>query len=246
MTSRPIDIPTRETVAFLASHLRPGASVLEIGCGLGHVGSELQRLGHRVVGIDADAEVVDRANARGFAAIRAAWPEFEDGRFDAVAFTRSLHHISALEPAIEKVRDVLVPEGLLLIEDFAFDAVERSALEWLGSTVRSERARSLIDPREGELVSVLLATSDVEPVWRERHARFDLHSMPAMLDAVSRRFEVKSTRNVPYLYRYFVPVLPESREAAELVEDVFREESRLAKIAAFAPIGRRIMATPRA
>ncbi len=46
-TKKPIDIPTRETFNFLSSHLHPGATVLEIGCGDGEVASELTRKGSR-------------------------------------------------------------------------------------------------------------------------------------------------------------------------------------------------------
>ena len=37
MSRRPIDVPTRETVEFLAAHLTHGARLLEVGCGGGEV-----------------------------------------------------------------------------------------------------------------------------------------------------------------------------------------------------------------
>jgi hypothetical protein len=44
---RPIDIPTRETADFLASHLQSSSTLLEVGCGDGDVAAELARRGHR-------------------------------------------------------------------------------------------------------------------------------------------------------------------------------------------------------
>jgi SAM-dependent methyltransferase len=53
--NRPIDIPTRATADFLASHLPGGAELLEVGCGEGDVAAELARRGYRMTAIDADA-----------------------------------------------------------------------------------------------------------------------------------------------------------------------------------------------
>ena len=43
---------------------RPGAAVLDAGCGTGRVAIELARRGHRTVGIDVDAELLDRARGK--------------------------------------------------------------------------------------------------------------------------------------------------------------------------------------
>ena len=53
-TKKPIDIPTRETFNFLSSHLHPGATVLEIGCGdgegcLGTYAEGISLMGRRIV-----------------------------------------------------------------------------------------------------------------------------------------------------------------------------------------------------
>lgn len=39
----------------------PGARILDAGCGPGRVGAELHRRGHRVVGVDADAQLIAAA-----------------------------------------------------------------------------------------------------------------------------------------------------------------------------------------
>jgi hypothetical protein len=46
---------------------------------------------------------------------------------------------------------------------------------------------------------------------------------------------------VAYLYRYLVPALPETGEAAQIVEQVKCEEERRAAAGAIVPIGRRMV-----
>src|SRR3989344_4882834 len=56
-----------ETVALLAIfwerelHLRTGAQVLDVGCGIGHVGIELARRGYAVTGVDINRLFLQRA-----------------------------------------------------------------------------------------------------------------------------------------------------------------------------------------
>lgn len=122
----PIDVATAETLTFLTQHLPRSAQVIEVGSGKGHVAKALQDRGYRVVGLDADSATVVAAKERGAPVIQAAWPEFESVPVDAIAFTRSLHHVGDLRHAVQKARDTLKPQGKLLVEDFAFDAVDKA------------------------------------------------------------------------------------------------------------------------
>jgi SAM-dependent methyltransferase len=67
--NQPTDVPTRETLMFLLSHLPVGAEILEIGCGEGRVACELLKRGYRVTGLDSDPEIVARAKRRGVPAV---------------------------------------------------------------------------------------------------------------------------------------------------------------------------------
>ncbi len=118
----PIDVPTRETVDFLRAHLPPGASLLEIGCGPGDVALAMTRMGYQVHGVDPDADAVATARDRGVVVSQASWPEtpLEPFPVDAVAFTRSLHHVSQLEASVREAARWLRPGGQVLVEDFAF------------------------------------------------------------------------------------------------------------------------------
>src|SRR4030095_6594699 len=70
IAKRPSDVPTRETLGFLKSHVPVGANILEIGCGEGQVASELLSHGYHVTALDSDPEVIARARKRRVSAVR--------------------------------------------------------------------------------------------------------------------------------------------------------------------------------
>lgn len=239
---KPIDVPTRETVAFLASHLHLGAEVLEVGCGKGHVASELSGRGYPVIGLDSNPEVIAQAQTRGVRAVVASWPAFDGPPVDAIALTRSLHHISPLREAVRKARELLRPAGSLLVEDFAFDEMNAATIQWFLNVLRSQSGTALIRAVPGELVTDLLRANDPVVAWRQSRVH-ELHSMAAMKQAVEEYFTVRETQSVPYLYRYLVPVLTETPDAAAFVETVLQKEARLGQRREIVLIGRRIVGT---
>lgn len=241
---KPVGIPTRETAAFVTEHLRPGTKVLEIGCGEGYVAFELQDRGFEVTGLDADPDSVLRAAEIGVNAICGDWPEVVVPEFDAVAFTRSLHHIEDLSGAIEKTADVLPDGGVLLLEDFAFNATDRKTMDWFLKLIHSKPISFLISPNPDEFVTRMLAAENPLKEW-EHDKHHDLHSAESMRKAISKLFDIELEQHGPYFYRYLVPVFPETIEAAALVEQVLTEEKTLGSIGEILLIGRRIVAVKR-
>jgi SAM-dependent methyltransferase len=242
IAKQPIDVPTRETLIFLTSRIPVGAEILEIGCGEGRVACELLRRGYRVTGPDLDPKVIARAQVRGVPAIVGSWPQFGSSvSFDAIAFTRSLHHISPLREAISRARELLKPRGSLLIEDFAFEEVDETTIDWFAKVLRSKQAMALITPIAGQLVTELLSSMDV---W-QRNRGHDVHSITTMNEAIAERFVPHETGSVPYLYRYLIPVLAETSKAASFVSDVFQQETLLGQRGEVVLLGRRIVASPR-
>lgn len=240
----PIDIPTRETVAFVSSHLPAGATMLEVGCGAGQVASELLRLGYRVTGLDSEQEMITQAQARGVPTVLASWPAFDSAPVEAIAFTRSLHHIHPLRPAVKKARALLQPDGLLLLEDFAFAETNEATIRWFLEIIGSQTGQALINPVPGAFVTELLGSKEPVAFWHGDHDH-ELHSMEAMTQAITGYFVVGEIQSVPYLYRYLVPVLPKTSEAAAFVEEVLQEEARLGDCRGIILIGRRLVASVR-
>ncbi|MEK6321936.1 MAG: class I SAM-dependent methyltransferase [Acidobacteriota bacterium] len=241
---KPINVPTRATIEFIASHLPPGTAILEVGCGEGHVALELLNRGYDVIGVDSNQEVITRAQERGVPTLQASWLEFGSAPVDAIVFTRSLHHISPLQKAVGKAREVLRASGMLLVEDFAFDEADKRTINWFLEVLGSQAGKVLIAPVPGELVTDLLGSEDPAAVWHQSHDHA-LHTTAVMTQAIAEYFIIRETQSVPYLYRYLVPVLPETAEATLFVEEVFREETRLEERGEGVLIGRRIVGLPK-
>jgi ubiquinone/menaquinone biosynthesis C-methylase UbiE len=130
----------REKTLDLAS-VKPGESVLDIGCGTGTLAiAAKQRVGRtgKVYGVDASPEMLARAGKKANKAgaevvfksgIVEALP-FPDGQFDAVLSTVMLHHLGrkAGQECTHEVRRVLKPGGRVLAVDFAKPAQGKRGL----------------------------------------------------------------------------------------------------------------------
>ena len=104
----------------------PGARVLDLGCGGGHVAFAAAEAGAAVTAYDLSAEMLaavtaeagrrrlDRIETRQGAA--EALP-FADAAFDVVATRYSAHHWRDVPAALEEMRRVLKPGGLLIVCD---------------------------------------------------------------------------------------------------------------------------------
>lgn len=122
----------------------PGSRVLDIGTGTGHTGLAFAEAGASVVGLDLTPAML--AQALALAAQRGAHFEgvigyaerlpFEDASFDAIACRYCAHHFLDIPAAIQEMRRVLRPGGVVIFvdhvapEDDAADAFV-NRLDWL-------------------------------------------------------------------------------------------------------------------
>lgn len=212
---RPRDIATNETLKFVQTHLSTApARILEIGCGNGELAQRFQRLGHQIVGIDSSPAVVHEARRGGVDARVAQWPEFADQPFDMILFTRSLHHIHSLDEAIEKAAAALKPLGLVIVEDFAFDEIDRATVEWFyGVLALLHTCGRLIVDDDGSFGKALWQGNGDFDIWRREH-NHDLHTAVKMLSALKKEFTPRMEAPAPYLYRYLCPLLEENEAMA--------------------------------
>ena len=105
-------------VKMLSSHLKPGMTVLELGCGTGSFTRELARSGADIVAIDVSPELLEIAklncsvpNVR-FQIQNAYSLSYSEAVFDSVVGSSVLHHLE-IEEALRDVYRVLKPEGTI-------------------------------------------------------------------------------------------------------------------------------------
>lgn len=236
-----IPVPVAETLRFLRATLPPPpARLLEVGAGDGALAERLVEAGYAIVALDRSADAAAAARARGVEAVAADFLDYRTAPFDAVLFTRSLHHIARLTAAVDRAHDLLVPEGVLAVEDFAFDHADRAAVAWLARHETRLRASGLLPIDEDPLLP-----GDPLAGWiahhREKHT---VYPGDVMIAALGRRFRLERVATAPYLYRYLCTrIVPESRMAVS--RELLDEECRLIAAGRIPAIGLRVVARPR-
>ncbi|MEU6863287.1 methyltransferase domain-containing protein [Streptomyces sp. NPDC046876] len=146
------------SAAYLVGELRPGMSVLDVGCGPGTITADLAQLvapGGRVTAVDAAQDVLEQAAAyveeRGleravtFAAADVHALDFPDDSFDVVHAHQVLQHVGDPVQALREMRRVCRPGGIVAVRDADYAAMtwypaEPGLEEWLSLYRRVARA----------------------------------------------------------------------------------------------------------
>jgi SAM-dependent methyltransferase len=160
---------------FVLAHLPPPpAVVLEIGCGKGELARALGAARYAVTAIDPEAPAGSTFRTVSF-------EEFaEPGPFDGIVASRSLHHLPDLGAALDKVMRLLAANGVLVLDEFAWDRLDESTARWYFT----RREEPLDDWRER---------------WEDEHA--GLHTYETMRRELDGRFHERFFAWLPYLYR---------------------------------------------
>ncbi len=121
------------SAAFLLDHLRPGFSILDVGCGPGTITADLaDRVGDgEVVGLDRAGEVVAAATAdfpaTGHPNLRFTTGDvyelgFADESFDVVYAHQVLQHLTDPVAALVEMARVVRPGGIVAVRDADYGA----------------------------------------------------------------------------------------------------------------------------
>ncbi|WP_245566854.1 methyltransferase domain-containing protein [Jonesia quinghaiensis] len=122
------------SAAYLTSYLRPGQTMLDVGCGPGTLTIDLARAlaPGQVTGVDAADIVLESARALAteqgvnnvtFAQANVYELPFDDGSFDIVHAHQVLQHLSDPVKAINEMRRVTAPGGIIAVRDADYGAM---------------------------------------------------------------------------------------------------------------------------
>jgi len=230
---------TAHTLAFVRAHLPPArARVLEVGAGDGRLAAAIAAVGHRVTAVDADAEAVAAAVARGLDAQQAQWPDFAGGPYDLVLFSRSLHHLHDLDAAVAHAGAVLAPGGRVLVEDFAFADGDAATATWLAGTLRLLVAARAVAPTAGGFAARMLAAADPFAAWQQDHDH--VQPLAAMRAALAAHGAIVHEERTGYLFRYVAAAMA----STTVVETVRAAEALAIQAGVIRAIGARLVVAP--
>jgi 2-polyprenyl-3-methyl-5-hydroxy-6-metoxy-1,4-benzoquinol methylase len=163
------------------TNARPGAQVLDCGCGNGVFTAFLCELGFDAVGIDISGTAIGYARQE-FPAIRFEVASLEEGlpfkneEFDAVWCTEVLEHLFNVEAALTEINRVLCSSGKLVLTTPYHSLVKNLAISILtfdrhfdpeGAHIRffTRRSLHLCLSRAGFVVERLTGVGRFWPVW---------------------------------------------------------------------------------
>lgn len=179
------------------------ATVLEIGCGpLGGFVPMMRRAGHPAVGVDPRAPA-----APGYQQV-----EFEryepPHRFDAVVACTSLHHVADLDDVLDRIAATLVPRGVLVVMEWAWERVDEATAHWCFDRLDGLDEPSWLSQRRDEWRGSGVCWDAYFTRWAKDQG---LHPSWKVRRGLDERFDCQLAEDGPY----FFPDLEGTSEADE-------------------------------
>ena len=232
---------TQFTRDFIKRSLPAGARrVLEIGCGSGELAASLLQDGVSLIAIDTDSDLIAAARGLGVDARIAAWPDFEGGLFDAVLFTRSLHHMHPLDKAVQRAADTLVIGGRLIVEDFAYETADEKTLQWFANVIDQLDGADLL-VKGDDFLSTLRSRNETLKIWRENHES-GLHTAANVFAEIRRVFGETQCEEAAYYFRYLSRAIVPTADRDKVLQDLAEQETELIARGTILALGRRFVA----
>ena len=171
---------------------RPGAVLVDIGCGGGLLAPHVAAKGYRHVGVDLSPTGLSQAREHGVRPVRgnALAVPLADGCADVVVAGEILEHVPDLAAAVAHACRLLRPGGLLVVDTLAATALCRFVMITVGERIPRLVPRGIHDP-------ALLVDRDALRAECARHGvPLELRGIrPSVLDllawAIGRRSTVR-------------------------------------------------------
>lgn len=170
----------------------PPGRVIEIGCGdLGGFVPDLRRAGYDAVGVDPEAPA-----GEWFRPV-----EFErydgSGPVDAVIACTSLHHVAALDVAVDKIVEVLAPDGVVVVVEWAHELFDDATARWCFDRLSHDGDTFLHHHRDAWAETGLPWSTYFQQWARHEHG---LHTWTEIEDALATRFTADRCEKRPYYF----------------------------------------------
>jgi 2-polyprenyl-6-hydroxyphenyl methylase / 3-demethylubiquinone-9 3-methyltransferase len=128
---------------------RPGAVLVDLGCGAGLLGPHVAGKGYRHVGVDLVESALRQAGEHGLATVRAdvARLPLADACADAVSAGEILEHVTDLSTVVAEACRILRPGGVLVLDTLADTALARFVVVTVGERLPRGAPPGIHDPR---------------------------------------------------------------------------------------------------
>ncbi|HEY0717563.1 MAG TPA: bifunctional 2-polyprenyl-6-hydroxyphenol methylase/3-demethylubiquinol 3-O-methyltransferase UbiG [Streptosporangiaceae bacterium] len=127
---------------------RPGAVLVDMGCGGGLLAPQVARLGYRLAGVDLTRSALVQAAEHGESVVQGdvtALP-LADGCADVVCAGEILEHVTDLRAAVREACRVLRPGGTLVVDTIAATALARLLVVTVAEKIPGAAPPGLHDP----------------------------------------------------------------------------------------------------
>jgi SAM-dependent methyltransferase len=195
------------TWPFVHDHLPPvPASVLEVGCGsVGGFVPALRREGYDTVGVDPQAP-----DAPGF--YRTQFERYEPPQpVAAVVACNSLHHVDDLVAVVSRIRDALLPDGVLVVVEWAWERFDEATARWCFGRLGGDGDRGWLHRRHDDWTASGRPWDAYFPAWARSH---NLHASREVVAALDARFIRRAYAEGAYFFPDLAGVAPEDEQAA--------------------------------
>ena len=134
--------------ALVPPAARPGAVLVDVGCGAGLLAPHVTGLGYRLVGVDLTRSALVQAAEHGVTAVQgdAAVLPLADGCADVVCAGEILEHVVDLRAAVREACRVLRPGGVLVIDTIAATFLARLLVITMAERIPRAAPPGLHDP----------------------------------------------------------------------------------------------------